>query len=172
MKKILLVLRDVFEIYVPATAFLAMFLAFILQVFTRYVINMPLTWTQDIIVTGFVWTVLFGACYTMRARRHVKFTMVYDKLKPRPAALSRLVGNFIIVIAFIMLIIPSWNYSIFLFFQKTAVLRINYTYIFIPFVYLAISVIGYSVVEILEDLRVLRGRLADSKDHRQEEPTP
>jgi len=172
VKKIFLVLRDIFEIYIPAAAFLSMFFAFILQVFTRYVINMPLTWTQDIIVTGFVWTVLFGACYTMRARRHVKFTMVYDKLKPRPAALSRLVGNLIIVAAFLMLIVPSWNYSFFLFFQKTAVLRINYTYIFIPFVYLTISVIGYSVAEILEDLKVLRGRLADSQDHRQEEPNP
>ena len=172
MKKIFLVLRDIFEIYVPAAAFLSMFFAFILQVFTRYVINMPLTWTQDVIVTGFVWTVLFGACYPMRARRHVKFTMVYDKLKPRPAALSRLVGNLIIVAAFLMLIVPSWNYSFFLFFQKTAVLRINYTYIFIPFVYLTISVIGYSLVDILEDLKVLRGGLADSRDHKQEEPTP
>ena len=164
----MLFLRDIFEIYIPAVAFLSMFLAFILQVFSRYVINMPLTWTQDIIVTGFVWTVLFGACYTMRARRHVKFTMVYDKLKPRPAALSRLVGNAIVALAFLMLIIPSWKYSFFLFFQKTAVLRINYTYIFIPFVYMAVSVIVYSIVEILEDIAVLRGTLTDSKDHMQE----
>lgn len=171
MKKIFHFARDVFEIYIPATAFLAMFAAFILEVFSRYVINMPLTWTQDIIVTGFVWTVLFGACYTMRVHRHVKFTMIYDKLSPRPAALTRLIGNAIIAIAFLMLIIPSWKYSFFLFFQKTAVLRINYTYIFIPFVYLAVSIIAYSIVEIREDIAVLRGKLADSVDHTQEDFT-
>lgn len=169
MKKLLFAVRDIFEIYVPAIAFLTMFVSFIMQVFSRYVINMPLTWTQDLIVMGFVWTVLFGACYTMRARRHVKFTMVYDKLKPRPAALSRLSGNAIIVLTFLMLIIPSWKYAFFLYFQKTAVLRINYTYIFLPFVYLAISVIVYTIEEMIEDIKVLRGKLADSRDHMQEE---
>jgi len=169
VKKLLGVIRDIFEIYIPAVAFLTMFVAFIFQVFSRYVINMPLTWTQDLIVVGFVWTVLFGACYTLRAHRHVKFTMVYDKLKPRPAALSRLVGNLIIVITFLLLIVPSWKYAFFLHFQKTAVLRINYTYIFLPFVYLLFSVIGYTIVEIIEDYKVLRGSLADSVDHTQEE---
>ena len=169
VKKLLLAVRDIFEIYVPAIAFLTMFVSFIMQVFSRYVINMPLTWTQDLIVIGFVWTVLFGACYTMRARRHVKFTMVYDKLKPRPAALSRLAGNAIIVLTFLVLIVPSWKYAFFLHFQKTAVLRINYTYFFLPFVYLAISVIIYTIEEMIEDIKVLHGKLADSKDHMQEE---
>ena len=167
MKKLLSVARDIFEIYIPAVAFMAMFISFVLQVFFRYFINMPLTWTQDIIVIGFVWTVLFGACYTMRAGRHVKFTMIYDMLKPKGAALSRLLGDLIIVVAFIVLIVPSWNYSFFLYFQKTPVFRINYTYVFIPFVYLILSVIGYTVKEILEDIRILRGKLADSPDHLQ-----
>ncbi|MCX7028090.1 MAG: TRAP transporter small permease subunit [Spirochaetes bacterium] len=165
MKKLFYIVRDIFEIYVPAVAFLAMFISFILQVFFRYAINMPLTWTQDIIVIGFVWTVLFGACYTMRAGRHVKFTMIYDKLGPKGAAISRFAGDLIIVVAFVILIVPSWKYSIFLYFQKTPVFRVNYTYVFIPFVYLILSVIGYSVKEMLEDIQILRGKLADSPDH-------
>ena len=165
MKKLFHLVRDIFEIYIPAVAFMAMFVSFVLQVFFRYFINMPLTWTQDIIVIGFVWTVLFGACYTMRVGRHVKFTMIYDMLKPKGAAFSRLLGDLIILVAFIVLIVPSWNYSFFLYFQKTPVFRINYTYVFIPFVYLILSVIGYTVKEILEDIRILRGKLADSPDH-------
>ena len=165
MKKLFYLVRDIFEIYIPAAAFMAMFISFIVQVFCRYVIDMPLTWTQDIIVIGFVWTVLFGACYTMRAGRHVKFTMIYDKLGPKGAAVSRLLGDLIIVVTFIVLIVPSWNYSLFLYFQKTPVLRVNYTYVFLPFIYLIITIIGYTVKEMLEDIQILRGRLADSPDH-------
>jgi len=171
VKKVLSFAKDIFEIYIPAVAFLSMFSAFVLQVFFRYILNSPLTWTQDIIVIGFVWTVLFGACYTMRAGRHVKFTMVYDLLKPRAAAMTRLIGDLIIVVTFAVLIIPSWKYSFFLHFQKTAVFRINYTYIFLPFVYFIVTIICYTIAEIVEDINVLRGKLADSKDHKQEDPT-
>ena len=98
MKKILLRARDVVEIYLPVAAFLIMFVTFILQVFFRYVIRQPLTWTQEIIVIGFIWTVIFGACYTMRSGSHVKFTLIYDRLTPKKAAVTRLLGNVIIII--------------------------------------------------------------------------
>ena len=165
MKKALGFLRDVLELYIPVTAFLIMFVSFVVQVFFRYVLNDPLTWTNDLIVVGFVWTVLFGASYTMRQRKHVKFTMIYDALKPKGAAFTRLLGNLIIIATFIPLIVPSFNYAIFLKFQKTPVFRINYAWVFRPFVYFVVAIIGYSLPEILEDIRILRGKLADSSDH-------
>ena len=165
MKKSLLLLRNVIELYIPAAAFMAMFLAFVLQVFCRYVVNRPLTWTNDIIVIGFVWTVILGACYTMRGRKHVKFTLVFDKLGPRMAALTRFLGNLIIVVTFVALIVPSYKYSLFLDFQKTPVFRVSYTWVFMPFVYFVISIIGYTIPELIEDLRVMSGKLPDSKDH-------
>lgn len=166
MKKLLLAARNVFEVVVPITAFVIMFITFILQVFFRYVVNHPLTWTQEIIVVGFTWTVLFGACYTMRNRAHVKFTMIYDKLKPKKAALFRMLGNIIIAITFIALIIPSYRYSFFVGFQRTGVVRISYTLIFLPFVYFVCSIVGYSLKEILEDVHVITGKIEDSKDHK------
>lgn len=165
MKKAILFFRDILEIYVPVTAFFLMFSAFILQVFFRYVLNNPLTWTNDIIVIGFVWTVIFGACYTMRGRRHVKFTLLYEKFGPRMAAAARLAGNIIIVVTFAVLIVPSINYAFFLKFQKTPVFRISYAWIFLPFAYLMASVVGYTIPELVEDARVLSGALPDSEDH-------
>jgi len=165
VKKLLLIARDAVELYIPAAAFLIMFVSFVVQVFFRYVLNNPLTWTNDLIVVGFVWTVLLGACYTMRLKKHVKFTMVYDALKPKTAAVFRLLGNLIIAVTFVPLIVPSFNYALFLKFQKTPVFRINYAWIFMPFVYFVIAIIGYSLPDILEDIRVISGKLKDSPDH-------
>lgn len=169
MKKALYRLRDVIEICVPIAAFIVMFVTFILQVFFRYAVKHPLTWTQEVIVVAFVWLVMFGACYTMRRTSHVKFTLVYDKLNPRRAALSRMIGNLIIVLTFLTLIVPSYKYSLFLHFQMTGTLRISYTYIFMPFVYLVCAVVGYMVPEILEDFRVLTRKIGDSSDHKNAE---
>ncbi|HOX32016.1 MAG TPA: TRAP transporter small permease [Spirochaetales bacterium] len=165
MKKTLLLLRDLVELYLPAASFLVMFAAFILQVFTRYALNHPVTWTSDAIVIGFVWTVLLGACYAMRNRRHVKFTLIYEKLPPRAAAWTRLAGNLVIALTFALLVLPSVRYSLFLKFQKTPVFRVPYAYVFIPFAYFAASIVGYTLSELAEDLRVIAGKLPDSADH-------
>ncbi|MFA6008246.1 MAG: TRAP transporter small permease subunit, partial [Candidatus Shapirobacteria bacterium] len=119
----------------------------------------------------FVGIVLFGACYAMRSRKHITFSLVYSKLKPKPAAFSRLAGDLIIMAIFIILLIPSLRYSLSLHLLKTTSLKINYTYIFLPFIYLVLSVIGYTIVEMIEDFKVLRGSLADSAAHMREEYT-
>jgi TRAP-type C4-dicarboxylate transport system permease small subunit len=169
MKKCVLFIRDIFEVYVPAISFITMFLTFILQVFSRYVLHHPFTWTQEIIVLGFIWTVIFGACYTMRCGTHVKFTMIYDQLPPRRAAIVRMLGDIIVIVTFASLVIASFNYALFIGYHKTPVFRIPYTILFMPFVYFLCSIIGYTAVEILEDLRVIKGVLSDSEDHRNAE---
>lgn len=166
MKKVLLFLRECLEVYLPIGSFAIMFITFILQVFFRYVVNHPLVWTQDIIVVCFCWTVIFGSCYTMRIHGHVQFTMLYDAYGPKGAAWARMIGNLLIVVTFALLMIPSMKYSFFLGFQKTPVLRIRYTYIFLPFCYFLCSNIGYTVPIILEDWNVISGRQDDSADHR------
>ncbi len=165
MLKVLRFLRNVIELYIPVLSFLAMFVAFLLQVFSRYVVGQPLTWTQEVIVMAFVWTVVLGACYTMRVRGHVRFTMIYDRFGPKPAAVLRLLGNLIVFAAFALLIVPSYRYSFFLGFQKTAVFRVSFTFMFLTFVYFLASVACYTAVEIIEDLNVIRGALPDSKEH-------
>jgi TRAP-type C4-dicarboxylate transport system permease small subunit len=121
---------------------------------------------MEVIVVGFVWTVVFGACYTMRQRSHVKFTMIYDRLPPVPAALIRMLGNSIIVVTFASLVFASFKYALFIGYQKTAVFRISYTFIFMPFAYFLCSIIGYTISEISEDIKVTTGKIPDSIDHK------
>jgi len=169
MKKILLFLRDVIELYIPIISFTFLFIAFILQVFFRYVVNRPLTWTQDIIVVGFCWTVILGACYTMRRKGQVSFTMLYDQYPPKVAAWARLAGNVLIIVTFAVLVIPSVNYAIFVSFQKTAALRINYFWIFIPFTYFLLSIIGYTIEPVIEDGKIITGKLDDSAERKMDQ---
>ena len=166
MKRVLLIIRDIFELYLPIASFSIMFLVIILQVFCRYVLRYPLTWAMEITVIGFVWTVIFGACFTMRNRSHIKFSLIYDRLKPRPAALFRMLGNIIIVVTFLSMVYASWRFSMFIGFQKTPVFRISFTYVFLPFVYFLCSISLYTITEIIEDIKVIKGLIPDSVDHK------
>ena len=46
-----------FAEWVAAILFLAMFAAFLLQVFTRYVLNDPIAWTQEFVLVVYIWIV-------------------------------------------------------------------------------------------------------------------
>ena len=165
MKKILLFIRDIFEVYIPVASFIVMFIIFVISVFTRYILNYPISWSMEIIVICFIWLVIFGSCYTMRFRVHVKFTMIYDHLSPKPAAVFRMLGNIIIAVAFISIVFASYQFSLFNSFMKTAIFRISYTVMFLPFVYFLCSITGYTIMDIIEDIKVISGALPDSKDH-------
>ncbi|TPL82638.1 TRAP transporter small permease, partial [Mesorhizobium sp. B2-3-13] len=43
----------------------AMFIAFILQIFTRYVINDPLGWTLEVCLTTWLWLVFWSSAFVL-----------------------------------------------------------------------------------------------------------
>ncbi|MDH8677345.1 TRAP transporter small permease [Fusibacter bizertensis] len=162
IKRSFYIIRDFFEIYLPLFAFIVMFLTFIIQIIARYIFKFPLTWAYEVTVIGFSWTVILGACYAMRSRSHVKFTLIYDMLSPKKAAFIRMLGNLIILFAFVALIVPSFEYVKFMDFQSTSVFKIKLSWIFSAFIYFVFSMIGYTAVEIYEDFCTIRGKTKQS----------
>ena len=149
---------DIFEIYIPAAAFSIMFLAFIVNIFFRYFLNNPLTWPYEVTIFGFIWTALLGACLAQRARAHVVFGLIYDKLKPKGQLVSRLLSNSIVAVGFLIAFIPTYNYVQFMAFQKSTVLKIPFNIVFFPYVIFSIIVIGRSGYDIFLDIRKLLRR--------------
>ena len=43
-----------------------MFATFIVQIFARYVLNRPVGWSEEVIITTWLWTVLWGAAFILR----------------------------------------------------------------------------------------------------------
>lgn len=160
--KVFFKVRDFIEVFLPTVSFSVMFLTFILQIVARYIFKYPLTWAYEVTVIGFSWTVIFGACYAMRNRSHVMFTLIYDHLTGKKAAVIRLLGNAIIFTAFLLLIVPSARYIAFMNFQSTAVFHVKLSWIFAPFVYFLVSISLYTLEEIIEDIKIIIKHKNDS----------
>jgi TRAP-type C4-dicarboxylate transport system permease small subunit len=159
-------IRNFIELYIPVCAFFVMFLTFVVQIFARYLFNNPFTWAYEVTVIGFSWTVIFGACYAMRSRSHVVFTLIYDLLSPKKAAVTRFLGNIIILVTFALLLVPSMNYIKFMNFQSTAVFKVKLSWIFSPFVYFLFSIILYTIEEVIEDYKIIfSSKKIDLKKH-------
>ena len=152
------VILDILEIYIPALSFIVLFVVFLVQVFYRYFLNNPLTWPPEVISTAFIWTTVLGACYAQRLADHVSFTVVYERLSARGQLFFRLLGNAFVAIAFLIALLPVYNYIRFMAFQQTTVFRVPYSIVYAPFFVFQVLIIGRMSYAIYQDVLVLLGR--------------
>ncbi len=166
-KPLIKVIADFVEIYLPCTTFSLMFLAFIVQIISRYLFNYPLAWAFEVTTFCFVWTVLFSALYAKRTASHVKFTILYDKLSSKTQLWVRICGNALIVFTLIAAFYPSWDYISFMSYKKSTILNIPYNIVYFPFmIFLTGMIIRFSI-DIITDFRSLKTKtnLKIEKEH-------
>lgn len=176
MKKFGGFIRDCVEKYIPVLAFVVLFLVFIFQVFVRYVVtkfyNMSVPWTVEVEQSCFLWLVMLGACYAQREKGHVTFTLLYDHLGVKGKAITAMLGNILITFTCLITFLPSLNYVWGLMErqQLTTVLKWPKTVVFFPYVIFLAIIAIYALMEIYEEIMVLRGNetyiarmLAESK---------
>jgi len=159
MKKVFEVVRDCVEKYIPAVAFVVLFVVFVFQVFMRYVVKQPQAWTTEVEQTCFLWLVMLGACYAQRVKGHVTFTLVYDNLGIKGKAITAMLGNILITFTFLITILPSFNYVWGLMErqQVTTLLKWPKTIVFMPYVVFLVFILAYAVMELYEEIMVLKG---------------
>jgi len=108
----------------------AMFLAFILQITARYVINHPLPWTLELSLTMWLWTVFWGSALCLRHKDHIAFDMIYNHVGARTRKVFGIVSSLAIIVAMLASLPATWDWVSFLTIKKSATLRIPLAYVF------------------------------------------
>ena len=79
------------------------------QVFTRYVLNSPAAFTEELVRYFLIWTGFIGAAYAFITREHMCLVLVRDSLKPEK---KRILMTFIDVLILVFAIsVPSFCFS-------------------------------------------------------------
>ena len=92
---------------VAAALLAAMFVAFMLQIVFRYVINVPLEWTQEACLTTWLWAVFWGAAFNLRERDHVRFDVLYAMGGRGARRIMALISNGCVLAFFVLLTVLS-----------------------------------------------------------------
>ncbi len=74
-----------------------------LQVVTRYVLKMPLPWSEEIARYLFLWLTWVGASYATKERKHVSIDLVYEKLPKAGRMVCSVITNIIWVIFLVIM---------------------------------------------------------------------
>jgi TRAP-type C4-dicarboxylate transport system permease small subunit len=155
--------------YVSAGLLAVMFAAFILQIFTRYVLNDPMSWTQEVCVTAWLWLVLWGSAFSLREHDQVRFDVLYTWVSRPTRRWFAIASAAALCAGFAASFPASIDYITFYRIKKSPTIGIRLDVVFSVYGIFAAAVIvrsGYEFVRLLRGGRLPEERVADhSEDH-------
>ena len=133
--------------------FLAMFIVFLVQITARFGFNKPLPWTDEAAVILYIWVIMWAATAVVPEREHVVFDLVWNSVGRRSRQAMRIVGNLLIGGLSLVAIPASWDYVKFMGREGSPVLDVPFSWIFLPFVLLLISLVLRSAWNVWDAIR-------------------
>lgn len=152
LKKIGLFILDFVEVFMPVVALTIIFVAFIVNVISRYVVNAPVNACYELCLGGLVWCLLLSAPYATRKHNNVAFTLLYDKMNPLGQLIFRLVGNGFLIFCFAVMLYPSYDWVTFMQRKYTAVLKIRMDIMYSPFLVFNVLVLAHMIYDFVLDI--------------------
>lgn len=107
-----------------------MFVAFIAQVVCRYVINLPLAWSDEICNFIWLWGILWGAAFVMRNHEDIRFDMLYNLMPRKVKRTLTVVSSGLIVLVLLLSIPKTWAYINFMKIEKSPALQLPMNWVF------------------------------------------
>ena len=78
----------------------------LIQVFSRYILNSPVAFTEELVRYSLIWTGFIGAAYAFSTREHMSLTLIRDKFtgKAHTALLVAIDGLILLMAIFVFTI--------------------------------------------------------------------
>jgi TRAP-type C4-dicarboxylate transport system permease small subunit len=126
-----------------AAAMLAvMFIAFLIQILFRYVLNWPAGWASELSTIMWIWLVLWGAAFVVRERDEIRFDIFYGSVAPRTRRVLMMTIATAIVLLYSVSLHAVWEYVTFTKVQRTSYLQIRYDWLYSIYVVFAVAIIA------------------------------
>ena len=107
-----------------------MFAAFIAQVIFRYVLGLPLAWSEELCNFLWLWGILWGASFVMRNHEDIRFDMLYNLLPRAAKRLASVISSSAIVVLLLLSLPKSWSYISFMQVEKSAAMGLPMSLVF------------------------------------------
>jgi C4-dicarboxylate transporter DctQ subunit len=117
------------------------FLAFIVQIIFRYLLNFPVGWTSELSTVAWIWLVLWGAAFVLREDEEIRFDILYGSVGPAARRLMVIVTAASLVGLYTISLPAVVDYVAFMKVQETSYLDIRFDLLFSIYVIFAAAAI-------------------------------
>ncbi|UJW85342.1 TRAP transporter small permease [Devosia sp. SL43] len=126
---------------VLAAMLAVMFTVFILQIFFRYGVNLPIGWTHEISVIMWLWMVLFGTAFVVRDSEEIRFDILYAAVSDRWRRVMVVISAVALILFFSISLPAVIDYVMFMKVEKTAYLKIRFDWLYSIYAIFAVATI-------------------------------
>jgi len=117
------------RLVMAAVAIIALILG--VGVVLRYVFNDPLTWSEEFVVTLFVWSVMLGVPSALRARMHIRIDALILRLGPGARRFTGLLASVFGAVIMLAAIYAGWQHTQGVWSNQTPMLGYSLGWIFV-----------------------------------------
>lgn len=140
---------------------LGMFVVFLLQIASRYLLSLPMGWTHEVTVMLWIWLVLFGASFIVPDAEEMRFDLIYGAVGERARRAMAFVTAVVLVALFLWSLPAVWDYVTFMKVERTAYLHIRFDWLYSVYIIFAVTMI---LRHIWIGWQALFGRAPDAYD--------
>lgn len=119
-----------------------MFVAFLVQIVFRYLLDLPVGWTNELSLVLWVWLVLWGAAFVLREDEEIRFDLFYAMAGRRTRRVMFLVSALSLVGLYAISLPAVVDYVTFMKVEKTAYLKIRFDWLFSVYVIFVVAAIA------------------------------
>jgi TRAP-type C4-dicarboxylate transport system permease small subunit len=134
------------------------------QVFTRWVLNDPSSYTEELARYLLIWVGLLGAAYAAGEKMHLAIDLLPARLTGTKKHLLEIaIEALVLLFALSVMVIGGYRLVslTLLMGQRSAALGVQLGYVYLVLPFAGILIVFYAAVSILERIRALRGQPAD-----------
>ena len=138
---------------VSGVLFVFMFLIFLVEVFFRYALDAPISWSLELIMVSFLVMLFWTLTFSLPLNRHVAFTVVRDLVPPTVQRVFAIVTQVACAAVLVATFPAALSIAVYEQKEATAILRIPLSVNYRAF---ALFVVSYVLRIVLSTIRLLR----------------
>ena len=117
-----------------------LFLTFIYQVVMRFAFNKPLTWSDELIVILYVFSMFWAGAFLLKEKDHVMLDLLYEHL-PAPGKRAFSIAYSLIIGGLFLYAVPaSYSYVRFMMRENTPVLDVPFGFVYAAFILFLLAI--------------------------------
>jgi C4-dicarboxylate transporter DctQ subunit len=119
-----------------------MFGTFILQIVFRYLLDAPLGWSEELIIATWLWTVLWGAAFTLSESEEIRFDILYSQIPERTRRIFTVITGLALVALYGISLPAAYGYVSFMKVEHSAYLRVPLNWMYSVFIVFMVACMG------------------------------
>lgn len=127
---------------IAALMLATMFIAFLVQIISRYVFGWAAGWAFELSILCWMWGVLFGAAFIVEEKDEIRFDVIYGAVRPGLRRVFVVVSGVALLVIYGVSLPAVYDYVTFMKVERSAYLKIHFNWLYSIYVIFAVAVLA------------------------------